>query len=148
MPETYSVAQLCAGEALLRRLAGEVLKPGPWKHDLSEKRSGDYDNQLEDRICVRCGASEFLHQTDGPCTVPDSPADPLPVIAERLVKRIESDKLECYMEDATRALRVTIPTEKGKWLWIWYVMYATPTDQIICCLLALLPDRVKIEERT
>lgn len=124
---------------LLRLEAAKVLTPGPWKHDLTELRSGDYDNQVEDRICVKCRASEFKNQTDNSCAVPELSTDPMEILAERLVKKVAREGLARLDGSLWKAIgMVHIGEFKDREEpWMWFSLDATPIERAVCALFAI-----------
>lgn len=116
---------------MLRLEIAKIVTPGPWKHDLTELRSGDYDNQVEDRICMKCGASEFKNQTDSSCAVPELSTDPMEVWAENLVKMCDQDQLGAVVDDYLSGT--------AQWLYYqrWWIFKATPAERCVCALKAL-----------
>lgn len=114
---------------LLRLEIAKVMTPGRWKHDLSTVYSSDYDNMVEDRICLKCKASEFHNQTDGPCSVILPITGPLEVCAEKLVKMCGQDQLGAAVDDYLSGTDA-----RGLDYRIWWIFEATPAEH---CLLAL-----------
>lgn len=68
----------------LRRAAGEVLKPGPWRHRLVYIA----DDRIVCHKCSKPSNGNLCNEHD--CPVPDSDARELAVIAEELVRKTNS----------------------------------------------------------
>ncbi|MFH0826102.1 MAG: hypothetical protein V2B18_25405 [Pseudomonadota bacterium] len=126
---TYTLDELRTNEAKLRRAAGEVLDPGPWKH-----REGLY---APDGACLKCELSGVFHN-DGPCPIPDPAEGPLEVVAEQLVKQFVTPSLEGLK--LWRAIAQFYRLKFGEIAvappddLIWFILWATPAEQMVCCL--------------
>lgn len=138
MTDTYTVTQLLSDESLRRTATGEVLNPGPWKHQTS----------FNHNFCVKCGlrihenVAVALPAADTPCPVPDPSAGSEADIAEQLVKKVrESFFVEGMttpnkFRDAVKLVQGASVRLPMRWV-EFYIFYATPAERIVCCLVAL-----------
>lgn len=147
---TYSLTQLRSNEALLRRAAGEVLNPPPWKHGWSV----DYQNMMVGGVrqnyrCTKCDRKvqhetndwRWMKKTD--CPIPDVAEGPLEVVASRLIKTLAVPNCTgLKLWAAIETLYLWVLDDESKECVIiedlmWFILWATPTEQIIACLIAL-----------
>jgi len=149
MSEVYTIQDLVSPEQtaqdypLIRRLAGEMLKPGPkagqscWHREGGRCYRGDSKRLPDGRSTKVCPG---VCDSTGPAT--GSLAD----IAEALVKKCHDatlfDRIMEYRGQQNKSLNK--PDFTGAAIWRWFSIYATPTGRILCCLLALLPETVKV----
>lgn len=132
----YTVKEL-ADETTLRRAAGKVLNPGPWKHEYHY-----------DELCAKCRERCWdrvqgitLPKLNEPCPVPDPAKGSLADIAEALLRKV----METPSGDiALHNTIVRFPAYvRPMHVWWWFSLKATPAERIICCLIAL--GKAKVE---
>jgi len=142
MPDPISLQALLADEDLLRREAGRVLQPGPWKH------SWEFKPHRKPRwLCRKCGAREQpaipgVPRRETDCPIPDPATGPLEVIAEQLVKKVlegdsyrGTDGLTGAFAFYRRSIGATLVRDWAIVFTAW--LEATPAERIVCCLKAL-----------
>ena len=147
---TYTVAHLQDPEngADLRRLAGEVLNPGPWQHKWSIERVGDDTNG---RTCLKCKCYQYQRVSDdvydhvwAECQSPDPATGSLPDIAEQLLRQVVANDRLPELEDVILAYPL-LCNAMGFVNPYRELLLLSPTDRAICCLLVLLPAKVIVE---
>ena len=131
-------------EALLRRLAAEVLQPKPWEH-ASEftamcDRGGPVCGAGPD-TCLKCGKVGSLSDA---CAVPDPDTRPLPVIVSELLKKCNPGALQDIVLVLSDLLSPVIGITKSEVL-PWWIFAASDIDQLLCCLVAL--GKVSVESK-
>lgn len=142
MTETYTIQQIIADEVLLRRLAGEVLTPESWEHNWVDAHP---ENPEQSKVvCAKCGAAWCSGKGVGKkCAVPDSPTDPIPVIADDLVKKCDRKALVTAIGEYKCLPGVTAIVYLSM-IYEWWIFEATPATQSAICLAVLLPEKVKV----
>jgi hypothetical protein len=145
MPETHTIAEVAADETLLRRLAGEVLNPGPWRHFwvCGHDPTRPY-------CCLLCDEKKSLQNRDTNCPAIKTPSGSLPDIASQLVQRcnqkVSKNELprtcigtacERYLLSKARGSSV-VPVASE-----WFAWTATPSEQAACLLAVMLPEKVR-----
>lgn len=135
MSNLPTITEVAADEKLLRRLAGEVINPGPWQH--KTLRNGT--------TCIKCGMEKPPSDTWGQirehssCPIPDPASGSLADIVSQLIKKCDPEVLMkswCQMHHSFG--RQTIYHD-----YAWWIFEATPSEQSVCLLAVLLPERVK-----
>lgn len=144
----YTVQELLADEDKRRRAAGEVLANQPWPHTELGK-SG---------VCSKCGKiiakrESYYHENveydqlvwfdTTPCPVPDPAPGSEADIAQALVRKVSRDG------SVGRCLEMVRVYLKPSWEGYsneagWFAFDATPAERIVCCLMALLPERITL----
>jgi hypothetical protein len=133
MPETYTMDQLLSEEQaeqdypLIRRLAGEVLHVGPWRHRYMGREPAW-------PICVKCKHVKVSYD-NSTCPVPDPACGSKADIAERLKDRLSRGK------DGPRLLREAIALIRSG-TWRWFGFDPSPAARCVCFLAVLLPERI------
>jgi len=136
MAEVYTITQL-RNDEVLRRLAGEVLGrdhkwlpwPQPYMHWRCEKCGAEDDGKYPADI-KDCGGSDIDR-----CSLLD--------ISEALVKKFSghgSSHLAQIVDDYQCRHVEGTPYAT----WYWFIFKATPAERCVCCLLALLPEKVTV----
>jgi len=154
---TYTIDQIKGDESLLRRLAGEVLNPGPGKHLVFSLYDDQEMRDFAGYRCTKCGATCLWAGTktindcvafrDGSCPIPDPAPGSLADIAEALLRKVieQGDReqmgggyilLSNAIEDCTKL-------EDPEQQFIAWLLWSS-ADRICCCLAALLPEKVTV----
>lgn len=162
MTQKPTVAELLTNPKLLRETAGRVLKPGPWKHaDVIDFPPGCKSVDVSDQVwlCEKCGSiysqekpftvvetdpEAFWSWCEGSCPIPDPATGSEADIAEALVKLFAKPSLEGLNLFAAILEVWSFVTKQSVKLgdrdvddMMWFIVWATPTERIACCLLAL-----------
>lgn len=150
--QTYTTTDLLCKEQeqqgfpLIWELAVEVLRPREtWKHLMVTRG--------EIRHCLLCGTIAPEAENGGQCTwrptIRGANGYPLamPELAERLVKKAMPYRV-------LRAIAIQNRIQPGKAeldanvcapLYSWFIFDATPAERCVCALMALLPERIKVQ---
>lgn len=144
-----TIKELLADVKRLRLAAGEVLNPGTWGHRWMNCAPSA-------PRCLKCGDRKpmgiITESATSGCSVPDPAEGPLEVVAERLVKLFAKPNLDgLKLWDAITYVWSEIhdgsTIDDGQQLsdLMWFILWATPTERIVCCLLAL--GKARIDEQ-
>jgi hypothetical protein len=141
MSDTYTTTQLLADVLIIRRLAGEVLNPDKIQHKyVYQEDCGKCGVLCWDRI----NGGRALPALKVPC-IPDPAEGSLSDIAELLVKKVmEKMGITIFLFTVRTYLHPSWDGYRAEAC--WFAFDATPAEKCVCCLLALLPEKVRIGE--
>ena len=132
-------------ETVLRRTIAEVLNPRHWKHDLIHDGLS-----IHDCSCTKCGRKWYKDdEMKDDCPFPTPDTRPMPVLVQELVKLFATPSLVGLK--LWKAIEQVYDHLQNDATWgdtpedlMWFILWATPKEKAICCLLALLPEKVKV----
>lgn len=106
------------------REVSRAVSPKPWKHD----------RNVDDH-CPRCGVmitdrGMVTKETATPCTVPPRLMDAPEVVVRRLRDACDKARL-AHVVERLCPLAAAFAGDS------WYAYYATPREQVACCLVSL-----------
>lgn len=136
MPDTHTIAEVAADEMLLRRLAGEVLNPGPHEHFFVVGFGS-----MDQPYCHYCEKEESEANEGDACPAARMASGSLPDIAEALTEKA------CHIERELGlyfAIRDYIREHESYQTEYWRRFATAPAAlRSAICLAAIMPGRVK-----